>query len=105
MRAMDSLTQNLIDTLTQILLAPQEDTLAALQVVAPVLIDHLQVVKCSAVDRREIEAQMRKALDQWLVQHPQPDAARDELIGLLERELLAKNQVSIDTARQRGAAV
>ncbi|EGH25863.1 hypothetical protein PSYMO_32399, partial [Pseudomonas amygdali pv. mori str. 301020] len=45
MIAMDALTQNLIDSLTQILQCPQEDSLLALKICAPVLIEHLQVVK------------------------------------------------------------
>lgn len=93
MRAMDNLTQNLIDSLTQILREPQEDSLLALKVCAPVLIEHLQLVKHTAVDRREIESQLRKALDQWLEQHPQPDSAQRALLTLLEKELLGKQQV------------
>ncbi len=90
MRAMDALTQNLIDSLTQILRDPQEESLLALKVCAPVLIEHLQVVKHIAVDRREIETQLRKALDQWLLHHPQPDSAQRSLLTLLEKELLVK---------------
>ncbi|EPN74369.1 hypothetical protein A233_18557, partial [Pseudomonas syringae pv. actinidiae ICMP 19097] len=61
---MDALTQNLIDSLTQILTNPQEESLIALRICAPVLIEHLQVVKHVAVDRREIQSQLHKALDQ-----------------------------------------
>lgn len=90
MRAMDALTQNLIDSLTQILKDPQEESLEALKVCAPVLIEHLQVIKHIAVDRREIGAQLHKALDQWLKHHPQPDNAQRALLTLLNQELLAK---------------
>ncbi|MFS2159657.1 hypothetical protein ACCD10_20200 [Pseudomonas sp. Pseusp122] len=90
MRAMDTLTQNLIDSLTQLLQVPQEDSLAALHVCAPVLIEHLQTVKHNAVDRRDIEAQLRKALDRWLTQHPQPDSAQRLLLETLEKELFGK---------------
>ncbi|MEE4678396.1 hypothetical protein V2K64_19785 [Pseudomonas alliivorans] len=90
MRAMDALTQNLIDSLTQILKDPQEESLQALKICAPVLIDHLKVVKDMAVDRREIQSQLHKALDQWLKHHPQPESAQEALITLLDQELLAK---------------
>ncbi|KAA8690536.1 hypothetical protein [Pseudomonas caricapapayae] len=90
MRAMDALTQNLIDSLTQILNDPQEDSLLALKICAPVLIEHLEVVKHVAVDRREIEFQLHKALDQWLEHHPQPESAQKALLTLLNQELLAK---------------
>ncbi|WP_259111253.1 hypothetical protein [Pseudomonas sp. JUb42] len=91
MRAMDALTQNLIDSLTQILSKEStEVSLATLQICAPVLIEHLQVVKHSAVDRRDVESQLRKALDNWLKEHPQPDMARQSLQELLEQELLGK---------------
>lgn len=90
MRAMDALTQNLIDSLTQILKDPQEESLLALQICAPVLIDHLKVVKDMAVDRREIQSQLHKALDQWLAHHPQPESAQKALLTLLDQELLAK---------------
>jgi len=59
MRAMDALTQNLIDSLTQILSKESvEVSLATLQVCAPILIEHLQMVKKSAVDRRDVESQL-----------------------------------------------
>ncbi|QHE95714.1 hypothetical protein ACKUFS_03715 [Pseudomonas cannabina] len=91
MRAMDALTQNLIDSLTQLLKNPQEDALLALKICAPVLIEHLEVVKHVAVDRREIQAQLHKALDQWLEHHPQPESAQKALLTLLNQELLAKH--------------
>lgn len=94
MRAMDALTQNLIDCLTLILKQSPEESLATLQVCAPVLIDHLQQVKHSAVDRREIETQLRKALDSWLTKHPQPDGAQQALLENLERELFGKEFTS-----------
>ncbi|KPZ07820.1 hypothetical protein ALP50_01628 [Pseudomonas syringae pv. spinaceae] len=90
MRAMDALTQNLIDSLTQLLKNPQEDALLALKICAPVLIEHLEVVKYVAVDRREIQSQLHKALDQWLEHHPQPESAQKALLTLLDQELLAK---------------
>ncbi|NAT17830.1 hypothetical protein CU663_26840, partial [Pseudomonas syringae pv. actinidifoliorum] len=74
MRAMDALTQNLIDSLTQILTNPQEESLIALKICAPVLIEHLQVVKHAAVDpSKRSNSQLHKALDQWLEHHPQPE--------------------------------
>ncbi|MBI6855547.1 hypothetical protein YA0002_22550 [Pseudomonas cichorii] len=91
MRAMDALTQSLIDHLTQLLHSPQEDSLATLQICAPVLIENLRIVKDSAVDRREIIPQLRKAVDKWLAQHPQPDTAQQDLLVVLERELLGKS--------------
>lgn len=39
MRALNSLTQNLIDNLTQILQNPEEDALQTLRICAPVLIE------------------------------------------------------------------
>jgi hypothetical protein len=89
---MDALTQNLIDSLTQILSKEStEVSLVTLQICAPVLIEHLQLVKQSAVDRRDVESQLRKAMDNWLKDHPQPDVARQALLEVLERELLGKS--------------
>jgi len=88
MRAMDTLTQNLIDSLTELLSEPLEDSLAVLQVCAPVLIENLQTVRQRAVDRREIEAQLRRAVGRWLERHPQPQEAQEALLKSLEAELL-----------------
>lgn len=96
MRAMDNLTQNLIDSLTDLLSTPREDSLAVLRVCAPVLIENLQTVKQRAVDRREIEAQLRKAIERWLEQHPQPQAAQTDLLASLKAELLDRQAPSND---------
>ncbi|MFJ5299193.1 hypothetical protein ACIQAL_22010 [Pseudomonas sp. NPDC088368] len=104
MRTMDALTQNLIDSLTRILSESVEDSLATLHVCAPVLIENLQMVKRSAVDRREIEAQIRKALDTWQKQHPLPDAAQQALLENLENELFGK-PLSIETDVRAGGTV
>ncbi|HBO3119431.1 TPA: hypothetical protein L4R02_003727 [Pseudomonas aeruginosa] len=85
MRALNSLTQNLIDNLTQILQNPEEDALRTLRICAPVLIEELQQIQLRAVDRRDIVPQIKQLLDEWLQQHPQPDVARKELIGALDR--------------------
>lgn len=95
MRAMDTLTQNLIDSLTELLSEPQEDSLAVLQVCAPVLIENLQTVRQRAVDRREIEAQLRRAVGRWLERHPQPQAAQEALLKFLEAELLNRQGPTI----------
>ncbi|MBD3154859.1 hypothetical protein IEG03_32355, partial [Pseudomonas aeruginosa] len=50
MRALNSLTQNLIDNLTQILQNPEEDALQTLRICAPVLIEELQQIQLRAVD-------------------------------------------------------
>ncbi|KPC23227.1 Uncharacterized protein AC498_2832 [Pseudomonas savastanoi pv. glycinea] len=47
-------------------------------------------MKHVAVDRREIQSQLHKALDQWLEHHPQPESAQKALLTLLNQELLAK---------------
>nr|QIU79937.1 integrating conjugative element [Pseudomonas aeruginosa] len=57
MRALNSLTQNLIDNLTQILQNPEEDALQTLRICAPVLIEELQQIQLRAVDRRDIVPQ------------------------------------------------
>lgn len=105
MRAMDALTQNLIDSLTQILSKESvEVSLATLQVCAPILIEHLQMVKKSAVDRRDVESQLRKALDNWLREHPQPDVARQALLEVLEKELLGKPLTAVVPGAQGGVS-
>ncbi|RML81172.1 hypothetical protein APX70_00476, partial [Pseudomonas syringae pv. maculicola] len=43
-----------------------------------------------SVDRREIQSQLHKALDQWLENHPQPESAQKALLTLLDQELLTK---------------
>lgn len=102
MRAMDRFTQDLIDSLTQLLSQPGQDTLTALQICAPVLITNLQAVKARAVDRREIEAQLDTALKDWLAKHPQPDEAQQALLHVLHRNVLGRKPDQ-DTAREASA--
>ena len=102
MRAMDRFTQNLIDSLTQLLSQPAQDALTALQICAPVLITNLQAVKSRAVDRREIEAQLDTALKDWLAKHPQPDEAQQALLEVLHREVLGR-QVDEPDVREASA--
>lgn len=90
MRAMDQLTQNLIDSLTELLSQPGQDTLTALQICGPVLITNLQAVKTRAVDRREIEDQLTRAVKDWLAKHPQPDEAQHALLEVLHRDVLGR---------------
>lgn len=56
MRALNSLTQNLIDNLTQILQNPEEDALQTLRICAPVLIEELQQIQLRAVDRCDLRS-------------------------------------------------
>lgn len=102
MRAMDRFTQDLIDSLTQLLSQPGQDTLTALQICAPVLITNLQAVKSRAVDRREIEVQLDTALKDWLAKHPQPDEAQQALLEVLHREVLGR-QVDEPDVREASA--
>lgn len=102
MRAMDRFTQDLIDSLTQLLSQPGQDTLTALQICAPVLITNLQAVKARAVDRREIEAQLDTALKDWLAKHPQPDEAQQALLSVLHRDVLGRDSDET-TAREASA--
>ncbi|MBG5003663.1 hypothetical protein I4973_02180 [Pseudomonas aeruginosa] len=93
MRALNSLTQNLIDNLTQILQNPEEDALQTLRICAPVLIEELQQIQLRAVDRRDIVPQIKQLLDEWLQQHPQPDTAQQALIEAVDRaEALQRRQ-------------
>ncbi|CAI8978955.1 hypothetical protein [Pseudomonas chlororaphis] len=92
MRTLNTLTQNLIESLTQLLQKPGEDALEALKVCAPVLIEQLQQVLIRAVDRRDIESQLRTVLDDWLQQHPQPDTAQHALIDALRSQALISSK-------------
>jgi hypothetical protein len=83
MRTLDSLTQSLIESLTQLLQQPEEDALESLKVCAPVLIEQLQQVLVRAVDRRDVEVRMRTVVEDWLRLHPQPETAESDLIGAL----------------------
>jgi hypothetical protein len=83
MRTLDSLTQSLIESLTQLLQQPEEDALESLRVCAPVLIEQLQQVLVRAVDRRDVEVRIRRVIEDWLRLHPQPDAAEQELMKAL----------------------
>lgn len=82
---MNTLTQNIIDSLTQLLKDPGHDTLQSLSVCAPVLIDELQQIKNNALDRRDIIPQIQVVLDEWLKQHPQPEGAIQDLQAALQR--------------------
>ncbi|WP_225789553.1 hypothetical protein [Pseudomonas sp. Marseille-P8916] len=84
MRVMNTLTQNIIDSLTQLLKEPGHDTLQSLSVCAPVLIDELQQIKNNALDRREIMPLIQGVLDEWLKQHPQPEGAIHDLQAALQ---------------------
>ena len=88
MRALNSLTQNLIENLTQLLKQPGQDALQTLAVCAPALIEQLQQIQERAVDRRDIGPQIKAALDEWLQQHPQPDTAEAALMEALCRQAL-----------------
>jgi len=83
MRTLDSLTQSLIESLTQLLQQPEEDALESLKVCAPVLIEQLQQVLVRAVDRRDVEVRIQRVIEGWLRLHPQPDAAEQELMKAL----------------------
>lgn len=85
MRVMNTLTQNIIDNLTQLLKDPGHDTLQSLSVCAPVLIDELQQIKNNALDRRDIMPLIQGVLDEWLKQHPQPEGAIHDLQAVLQR--------------------
>lgn len=89
MRVMNTLTQNIIDSLSQLLKEPGHDTLQSLSVCAPVLIDELQQIKENALDRRDLIPLIQTALDEWLQQHPQPEGAVEDLIDALRRQALA----------------
>lgn len=88
MRTLDSLTQSLIESLTQLLQQPEEDALESLKVCAPVLIEQLQQVLVRAVDRRDVEVRIWRVIDDWLRLHPQPETAENDLIGTLRTNLL-----------------
>jgi hypothetical protein len=88
MRTLDSLTQSLIESLTQLLQQPEEDALESLKVCAPVLIEQLQQVLVRAVDRRDVEVRMRTVVEDWLRVHPQPETAENDLIRALRTNVL-----------------
>ncbi|MBL1308518.1 MAG: hypothetical protein COB06_014920 [Pseudomonas sp.] len=92
MRTLNSLTQNLIESLTQLLEQPGEDALQALEVCAPVLIEELQQVLIRAVDRRDIESQLQTVLANWLRQHPQPENAESALLEALRKQALLSSK-------------
>lgn len=91
MRTLDSLTQSLIESLTQLLQQPEEDALESLKVCAPVLIEQLQQVLVRAVDRRDVELRIRTVLEDWLRLHPQPEAAEQDLIEALRTNVLVNS--------------
>lgn len=88
MRTLDSLTQSLIESLTQLLQQPEEDALESLKVCAPVLIEQLQQVLVRAVDRRDVEVRIRRVIEDWLRLHPQPNPADHQLVTELRTSLL-----------------
>lgn len=88
MRTLDSLTQSLIESLTQLLQKPEEDALESLKVCAPVLIEQLQQVLVRAVDRRDVEVRIRTVIGDWLRLHPQPETAEHELMEAMRTNLL-----------------
>ena len=91
MRTLNSLTQNLIESLTLLLQKPGEDALQTLVVCAPVLIEQLQEVLVRAVDRRDFEVQLRAVLEVWLTMYPQSSAAETALFeGLLRSGLVSQ---------------
>ena len=91
MRALNSLTQNLIESLTLQLQKPGEDALQTLEVCAPVLVEQLQEVLVRAVDRRDFEVQLRAVLKVWLMRYPQSSAAETALFeGLRSRGLVSQ---------------
>jgi len=91
MRTLNSLTQNLIESLTLQLQKPGEDALQTLEVCAPVLVEQLQEVLVRAVDRRDFEVQLRAVLKVWLMRYPQSSAAETALFeGLRSRGLVSQ---------------
>ena len=95
MRTLNSLTQNLIESLTQLLQKPGEDALHTLEVCAPVLVDQLQEVLVRAVDRRDFEVQLRTVLEVWLTKYPQSSAAETALFeGLRSDGLVSQAQLT-----------
>ena len=92
MRTLNSLTQNLIESLTQLLEKPGEYALQTLEVCAPVLIEELQQVLIRAVDRRDIDQQLQTALANWLRQHPQPESAEHALLEALRKQALLSSK-------------
>ena len=96
MRTLNSLTQNLIESLTLLLQKPGEDALQTLEVCAPVLIEQLQEVLVRAVDRRDFEVQLRVVLEVWLMKYPQSSAAETALFnGLRSDGLVSRAQVTM----------
>jgi hypothetical protein len=93
MRTLDSLTQNLIESLTQLLRTPEEEALESLKVCAPVLIEQLEQVLVRAVDRRDVEARLGTVVGNWLKQYPQPEIAEQELIEALRTNALINGVV------------
>lgn len=91
MRTLDSLTQSLIESLTQLLQQPEEDALESLKVCAPVLIEQLQQVLVRAMDRRDVEVLIRTVVEDWLRLHPQMEAAGYDLIGTLRTKVLVNS--------------
>lgn len=94
MRALNCLTQNLIESLTRLLEQPGDEALQTLEVCAPVLIEQLQQIMLRAVDRRVIQNQLSKVLAEWLRQHPQPDVAQQALLQALQQQALLVPQAN-----------
>lgn len=97
MRTLNTLTQNLIESLTQLLQKPEEDALESLKVCAPVLIEQLEQVLARAVDRRDVEDTLRAIIEEWLRKHPQTGPTEQDLVDALKLNSL------INTYRFRGS--
>lgn len=83
-RAMDTVTKELIDSLTDLLKTHPAAALQTFQIGAPVLIDSLNTVRAYAVDRREISALLIEALARWLQRFPQQAEASEALLTIRE---------------------
>ncbi|WP_223813390.1 hypothetical protein [Pseudomonas caricapapayae] len=81
---MDNVTQELIDTLVDLLKTHPAAALQTLTVGAPALIESLEAVKLRAVDRREVSSNLQLKIAQWLKAFPQSEAAHQALLGLPE---------------------
>jgi hypothetical protein len=99
MRTLDSLTQSLIESLTQLLQQPEEDALESLKVCAPVLIEQLQQVLVRAVDRRDVEVRIRRVIEDWLRLHPQLEAAEHELMEAMRTDALINTLPPIQSSQ------
>jgi len=88
MRTLSTLTQNLIENLIQLLEQPGEEALQTLVVCAPMLVEQLQQILERAVDRRDVQHQLRVVLDDWFQTHPQTESAENAIFEALRRKSL-----------------